>query len=107
MGVKGEIRGRGKEKASCVRRKGSRQQSKGDEDVEEETGGPRGGIKEAIDQSVRRTPPALSPASLVYSHHQHGMDFLAQAPLHLHECDQNEWLDQRGGGGRGGGGVGV
>lgn len=29
MGVEGEIRGRGKEKASYVRRKGSRQQSEG------------------------------------------------------------------------------
>lgn len=40
MGVTGEIRGRGKGKD--VRRKGSRQQNEGDEDVEEETrgGGP-------------------------------------------------------------------
>lgn len=92
-GAKGEIRGNRIEEASYVRRKGSRQQSERGEDVEEETGGPRGGINETIDLSIQHTSAVLSLSSLIYLHHQHVMDFLAVTPLHLHECGRDGWMD--------------
>ncbi|KAK5858776.1 hypothetical protein PBY51_002891 [Eleginops maclovinus] len=96
MGVKGEISGRGKKKkASYVRRKGSREQSEGDGDVGKETAGPRGSINEAIDLSVQRSSAVLSLSSLIYPHHQHGMDFLLCIFISVISMDRRIKEEQR------------
>lgn len=65
--------------------------------MEEETGGPRGGINEAIDLSIQRTSAVLSLSSLVYSLHQHGMDFLLCICMSMIRMDG--WIkeEERGG----------
>ena len=106
MGVRGQIRGSWIERKHHVwgeREADSKVRGWGCGGREGETGGPGGGINEAIDLSVRHTSAVLSLSSLIYSHHQHGMDFLPVASRHLHEREQDGRRHQGRGGGGGGG----
>lgn len=95
------LAGGGGEKASRVRRKRSRQQSEARRMWRErKEGGPGGGINESIDLSVQRSSAVLSLSSLIYSDHQHGMDFLRVASLHLSVIGMNGGItevEKRGG----------
>ena len=58
--------------------------------MEGEKGGrTRGGINESIDLSIQHSSAVLSLSSLIYSDHQHGMDFLRVASLHLSVIGMN------------------